>query len=111
MRGMRREKGHENNMTFSYKIFTQGEDTLMAVSDSEILGRIFEEGEFHINVSREFYSGKTAEEKEILAKIKKATIVNVVGKRIVDLMVKEKIIESGNILVISGVPHAQVILV
>jgi hypothetical protein len=96
---------------FCYKIFRQGDDTLLAVSDSSIIGKTFNEGDIQINVSRDFYHGKECSRNEIIKILKSATIVNAVGKKIVDIMVKENIIESDSVLIIEGVPHAQIIYV
>ena len=41
-------------MLFSYRIFRTGNDVLLAVCDSDLLGKSFEEGEMQIEVT-DFY--------------------------------------------------------
>lgn len=94
---------------FSYHIFHQDSDTLLAICDYVILGQTFEEGDMQIEVSREFYHEKECQPKEVKNLIRNATIVNAVGKEIVSLLVKEKIADEEHVLVIDGVPHVQII--
>ncbi len=94
---------------FSYRIFREGTNVLLAVSDLSIIGKTFEEGDLQIEVSEEFYHGKECSKGTVLKLIKDATIVNAVGNRIIELMVKEKIVDKDIILIINGVPHAQII--
>ncbi len=93
---------------FYCRIYEQDSDRLLAVSDSSIIGKTFEDGELRIDVS-DFYRGKECSESEAIRLVKSATIVNAVGKGIVALMLKEKIITRGSVLKIKGVPHAQVV--
>ncbi len=97
-------------MKFSYQIYEQGSDRLLAISDSSITGKTFEEGELRIYIS-DFYSGKECGEKEAVLLLKSATIVNAVGRGIIALMLREKMISKGNILEINKMPHAQVVAV
>jgi len=96
---------------FSYKIFRQGGDTLLAVADLSILGKNLKEDDLEIDVSKDFYGGETCSEDEIKRLIKSATIINALGKSIISLLLDEKIVDKENILYIAGVPHAQVISV
>jgi hypothetical protein len=94
---------------FSYKIFRQGDNILLAISDSNIIGKTFRKNNVEISVSEDFYSDRFCDEKKVTDLIKNATIVNAIGKDIINLMLKEKFIEKENILEIDGVPHAQII--
>lgn len=97
-------------MEFSYKIYNESEELLLAIADSAILGKTFEEGEIQLTVS-EFYDGNKCDKNKALTLIKDATIINAVGKDIIDLLKQEDIIDKNFILKINGIPHAQVILV
>lgn len=94
---------------FAYKIFRQESDTLLAISDFSVIGKTFEEGDRQIFVSEDFYYGKVCNGNEAKKLIRSATIVNAVGKNIVSLLVKEHIVDKNSILIIKGVPHAQII--
>mgnify|MGYP001610994595 CR=1 FL=1 len=96
-------------MKFSYSVFKQDKETLLAVSDADIVGKTFEERDLQLDVSKEFYGSKTGDEKEIIELLKDATIINAVGKEIISLLVQKDIIEKKSVIEISGVPHAQII--
>ena len=96
-------------MDFCYKIFGHDSEKILAISDKDILGKRFEEDGLQIEVTHEFYQDKECNEKEALKLIRSSTIINAVGKKIIALMIKENVIEKGNIITIDGVPHAQVI--
>lgn len=98
-------------MNFSYRVFKEGSDTLLAISDKSILGQNLEEGELCIFVSKDFYHENFCDEKGIKKLLNDATIVNAVGKDIIDLLINEGFIKKDNILKISGVPHAQIITI
>jgi hypothetical protein len=94
---------------FSYNIFVVGDDKMLAIADFSILDKTFEEGDCQIAVPRQFYHEKTCDKEEAKKLIRSATIINAVGKNIIDLMVKENAIDQKNILTVKGVPHAQVV--
>jgi len=84
---------------------------MLAICDADIIGKIFEEDDIQISVTKEFYGGVECDEKEALNLIKSPTIINAVGKDIISIMVQEKLVEKENILYIQGVPHAQAVSV
>jgi len=96
-------------MKFSYKIFKTGGDVILAIADTAILGKKYSEGEIEIEVKRDFYSEKNCDENDAEKLVKDATIVNAVGKDIISLLIRNKIIDEINVLYIKGMPHAQII--
>lgn len=82
---------------------------MLAIADSSIIGKTYEDGDVQIEVKKDFYAEKTCDEKEALKFIHGATIVNAVGKDIIDLMVNNKIIGKSDVLYIGGVPHVQIV--
>lgn len=96
---------------FSYNMLEQGNDRLLAISDLSILGKTFEEGELCLTVSKDFYHHKDCGEKKAVELIRNATIVNAVGRSIITLMIKEKMISRKSVLEINGIPHAQIVTI
>jgi len=106
---MRCKQAFKVDMMFSYKLFRQGNDILLAISDSDIIGKTLREKDLEIRVNEDFYSEKSCDNKEASNLIRDATIVNAIGENIINMMLDKKIIEKENIMKIDGVPHAQVI--
>jgi hypothetical protein len=83
---------------------------VLAVSDSDILGKEIEDSDLglFIKISEEFYGGESVSREEALNRIRASDNVNVIGTRIVDAMIEERIIDSKSVTTINGVKHAQV---
>ncbi len=94
---------------FLYKIHKVEKETVLAVCDSEIIGKVFREGKLKLEIKTSFYYEKKANKTEILKLFEKADIINISGKKIVALALREKYIEKNKIITIDGVPHAQII--
>ena len=86
---------------------TQGE-VLLAACDDDVLGKTFCEGELELMVSESFYRGERVSQNIFISKIKSATIVNLVGKEVIEIALELGLISSEGIIEIDGVPHAQI---
>lgn len=95
---------------FRMKIYNLKGETLVAVCDSELVGKVFIEGNLKIEVKESFYGTEEFEEKEVVNALKKATIANITGEKAVKLAIKIGIVDKERVLTISGCPHAQMVL-
>ncbi len=88
--------------------------TLVAICDSEIIGKKFEEGIMQIDLTGEFFKGDKKSESEVLEIIRDSVMedatFNIVGEKACSLALKTGIIEKKGIKRISGVPVALVLL-
>ena len=96
---------------FSYKVYKSNEDVMLAISDTYLIGKRFEENDMQLKVPEDFYSGSTCDRNEAVKLIKDATIINAVGNNIISLMIEKNLIEKDRVLKIGGVPHAQIVSV
>jgi hypothetical protein len=92
----------------SMKIHEREGELLVAACDSDILGKTFRGGGFRIEVSESFYHGEEGDEEMLVARLRMATIVNLVGKMTVDIAIKHGFVDGACVLMIDGVPHAQI---
>ncbi len=81
----------------------------MATCDAELLGQVLRDDKIVFEVKEGFYKGSKVSVEEAIELVKQCTIVNMVGKHIVDRAVKEGLVHPEAILEISGVPHAQIV--
>ena len=91
------------------KVVRQGRDTLVAVCDAEILGKTLEGGRVPFTVSERFYKGTLCDLAEALEAMGKASIVNMVGKRIVAAAIEGNLVQEAGIIYLGDVPHAQIV--
>jgi uncharacterized protein len=87
---------------------------VVAVCDKELLGKIFEEGKFQLNVKENFYKGKEVSEKELLETISNYSMedatFNIVGENSVKIALKIGIISKEGIKKIEGIPFSLVLV-
>lgn len=97
-------------MKISMKIWRIQNEVMLAACDSNLLGKRFEEGEFHIEVKKEFYYESFVTERAFRNALKMATIINLVGENVVRIAAEEGIIDRNNVIRISNIPHAQAVV-
>lgn len=90
------------------KIHRSPSGIILALCDTELLGKKFEEGEAQLDLSGPYFRGVEMTEREILPAAKAAKIITLVGQRSVDFFIAEKIAHRENVKKISGIPHLQI---
>lgn len=93
------------------KVYNQGREVLVAACDADLLGKVFRDGELQLEVKREFYDGVNVTRGQFVSHLRLATIGNFVGEETVRTALEEGFIEEGGVLVIGGVPHAQMVVI
>jgi len=82
---------------------------MVAVCDADILGKKFSDGKRKLNIEENFYKGTLGTLEDGIQAMNGATIVNVLGEKIVTKMIDDGIISEHSVIRICGVPHAQII--
>lgn len=86
-----------------------GNCTLLATCDAELLGKTLKEGRITFHVHEKFYKGPRVTLEEAVELIKESTIVNMVGRKIVRKAIEHGFVHPEAVLIIDGVPHAQIV--
>ena len=98
---------------FFIKVMSSHRD-VVAICDSDLLGKRFEQGKLQLDVKESFYKGEEVDEERLIQVIKRMAredaTFNIVGKNSVDIALKEGIIIKEGIREIQGVPFALVLL-
>jgi len=95
---------------FRLKIYRVRGEVLVAVCDSDIVGKIFREGDLKIEVKESFYGDKDVGEEEVKRALRMATIANITGRKAVELAIRMGIIDRENVLKIGECWHAQMVV-
>jgi hypothetical protein len=90
-------------------VIKHGEHMLVAVCDVTMLGKILKHGALTFEVKKSFYGNKKVKLEEAIDLIKNSTSANLVGHDIVNEALKERLVHPNAVMLISGVPHAQLI--
>lgn len=91
------------------KIHQSGKERIVAACDRELLGKKYFEKELKLEVKKEFYQGTLANLEDLNKEMKKATIVNLTGNKVVKFALQHNFLSQENILKISGIRHAQIV--
>jgi len=91
------------------KVFRQGGHVLVAACDSELLGKTLREGDVVFEVREDFYGGSLVRVDTAMGLVREATCANLVGSTIVDSAVREGLVHPQSVILVSGVPHAQIV--
>lgn len=92
------------------KVYNYGGEIMVAACSKELIGKKFREGEMVLELKESFYKGDLTTEEEFVELLKKATIANLVGKA-VDIALKNNFVNEECVIEISGVKHAQIVLI
>ena len=87
------------------------EGILLAVCDSDILGKKFETEKLQLDLTSSFYQGEEKTEEELRELMKTAYIINAVGEKTISFLKAEGLVDEENVLRIENVPHVQIVLV
>ena len=82
---------------------------LVTVCDADVLGETFEEDEFSLTVTEEFYGGDEVDESAVVDSLARATIANIVGTRAVELAIEAGVIDEEHVLELGATRHAQLL--
>ncbi len=87
---------------------------VVAICDSELLGKRFEEGDFQLDVKESFFGGEETEEEKALEIIsnmfREDATFNIVGEKSVNTAIKAGVITEEGIKKIQGIPFALVLI-
>ncbi|MBM3233858.1 DUF424 family protein [Candidatus Pacearchaeota archaeon] len=87
---------------------------IVAICDSDLIGKSFEEGIKILEARESFYKGDIKEEKEMIKIMKdlakEDATFNIIGKKSCDCALKAGIISKEGIKSVQGVPFALVLL-
>jgi hypothetical protein len=86
-----------------------GKNILLAICDSEMLGKTLRQGKIVFHIKDEFYNGGKATVEEAISMIENSTIVNIVGKNCVEKAIAKGYVHPDAVLQIEGIPHAQIL--
>ncbi len=91
------------------KIYEVNGEKVVAICDEELLGERLSEGKVVLYVDPAFYGDQLVPLSVALREAEDATILNLVGERIVNEAIRRGLVHPDAVLRVNGVPHAQVV--
>jgi hypothetical protein len=86
-------------------------ETLVAVCDTDVIGKKICEGKVVLDVSKDFYGGDLVTPEAAEDILKNATIANLVGKEAVRCGINAGRVHEDAVIYVCGIPHAQFVMI
>ena len=80
---------------------------VVAICDKDLIGKKFSENNLELNISERFYKGNNLDDEEVIIIMKNSEALNIVGKKSVELAIKNNIVSKNQVITIQGIPYAQ----
>jgi hypothetical protein len=82
---------------------------IVAVCDTNIIGKKFKEGILVLKLDESFYKGEKVGENDVKIALSSATIANIAGERSIACAVECGCVDPDSVIFIDGIPHAQMV--
>jgi uncharacterized protein len=87
---------------------------IVAVCDSDLIGKKFEEGKMQLDVKENFFSGEEMNEEETIKVLEKMAdedaTFNIIGEKSIEAALKSGIISEESVCEIQGIPFVLILL-
>jgi len=87
---------------------------VIAICDSKLVGKIFEEDKYQLDIKENFFKGNEISEKKLIELMqnlsREDSIFNIVGEKSVNTAIKAGIISKQGIKKIANIPFALILL-
>ena len=90
------------------KVHRTPDGDIVAVCDRELLNTTLVHRDVEVRISEAFYGTPPADEERVRAALATATNANLFGRRAVEIAIACGAVERGCVVLVGGVPHAQV---
>ncbi|MDE1814198.1 MAG: DUF424 family protein [Thaumarchaeota archaeon] len=91
-------------MNFAVKIVNQKNNRMLNICDAELVGRTVRQSDLDITITKSYYGDRIIDEKEAESLLRTSSIINMVGKKTIDLSIKIGIGSAKGVKEIEGVP-------
>lgn len=81
---------------------------LIVVTDSDIIGKKFEEERLQLDLTKKFYQGERMSKEEVKKNLMTARHVHLTGKGAVAIGVEMELVDPKKIIFIDKIPHAEI---
>ncbi len=91
-------------MNFAVKIVNQRGNRLLNICDAELVGRTVKQSDLEIKITKSYYGDHVIDEKEAESLLRTSSIINMAGKKTIDLSIKMGLGSAKGVKEIEGVP-------
>ena len=81
---------------------------MINICDIDLLGKEIDKGDFIIDISKDYFLEEEIDEKEAIILLKSSSVLNLVGKKIVELALRLKLAKENSVKVIENIPFLMI---
>ena len=93
---------------FALRKIKYQETTMINICDIDLLGKEIDKGDFIIDISKDYFLEEEIDEKEAIILLKSSSVLNLVGKKIVELALRLKLAKENSVKVIENIPFLMI---
>lgn len=91
-------------MNFAIKQVNQQRNKMLNICDAELVGKTVRQSDLEIRITQSYYGDRIVDEKEAESLLRNSSIINMVGKRTIDLSIKMGIGSAKGVKEVEGIP-------
>lgn len=91
-------------MNFAVRQVNQQRNRMLNICDAELVGKTVRQSDLEISITKSYYQDRVVDEKEAESLLRTSSIINMVGKKTIDLSIKIGIGSAKGVKEIEGVP-------
>jgi hypothetical protein len=82
--------------------------SMVNICDEELVGRTLVDGNLKVAIDGDYFSGERVDAREALRLVRETDVINLVGDRIVNKVIREKLAHPRAVRKIGGVPFLMI---
>ena len=91
-------------MNFAVKQVNQQRNRMLNICDAELVGRTVKQSDLEIKITKSYYGDRIVDEKEAESLLRTSSIINMAGKKTIDLSIKIGVGTAKGVKEIEGIP-------
>jgi len=91
-------------MNFAVKQVNQQQNRMLNMCDAELIGRTVRQSDLEIKISKNYYGDRIVDEKEAEYLLRNSSIINMAGRKTIDLSIKMGIGSLKGVKEVEGIP-------
>ena len=91
-------------MNFAVRIVNQQNNRMLNICDAELVGRTLKQSDLEVKITKNYYGERIVDEKEAESLLRTSSIINMAGRKTIDLSIKIGVGTAKGVKEIEGVP-------
>jgi len=91
-------------MNFAVRVVNQQNNRMLNMCDAELVGITLKQSDLEVKITKSYYEERIVDEKEAESLLRTSSIINMVGRKTIDLSIKIGVGNAKGVKEIEGIP-------